>query len=260
MINSSAAAFELSDVLDAAARDAAVVFDVAPAIHQNDHLFAYCLRQSPTLENCVNNYFSGGFHDAKKVKDLVDKIGLAPGAKVLEFAAGYGRVTRHLRRHMPELELLASDIHKEAGEFIGDQIGVPSIVSHTDPEKFRSPESFDLIFVLSLFSHLPERTFGAWIQALASSLKPGGFLMFTTHGEFAASLHKGLADPVDPLTGFGFLPQSEQEDLSVEDYGTSIVFPHYVIAKCRNLGLRLHLFESGTWFGLQDGWVFKVAE
>jgi hypothetical protein len=101
MVDNSVVAVELSEDQNSAARLAAILYNVVPNIHPNDHLFAYCLKQCQTVNDCVNAYFGGGCHDGKKVKDLVEKLGLAPGAQVLEFAAGYGRVTRLRRRRRP---------------------------------------------------------------------------------------------------------------------------------------------------------------
>jgi SAM-dependent methyltransferase len=44
-------------------------------------------------------------------------------------------------------------------------------------------EQFDLVYALSVFTHLPEPLQFAWMREMKRVLKPGGFLIFSTHGE-----------------------------------------------------------------------------
>jgi hypothetical protein len=42
---------------------------------------------------------------------------------------------------------------------------------------------FDLVYALSVFTHLPESPQLAWRDELLRVLKTGGYLLFSTHGE-----------------------------------------------------------------------------
>jgi SAM-dependent methyltransferase len=44
-------------------------------------------------------------------------------------------------------------------------------------------DAFDLVYALSVFTHLPEDLQRAWIDELSRVLRPEGFLLLTTHGE-----------------------------------------------------------------------------
>jgi methylase of polypeptide subunit release factors len=72
---------------------------------------------------------------------------------MLEFASGYGCVTRHLPRTLPDVSIVASDIHPQANEFIRQKIGVNSIQSAAVPEEF--PKYLSMMsFLRSLFSRI----------------------------------------------------------------------------------------------------------
>jgi SAM-dependent methyltransferase len=235
------------------------VFGAATALHECDHILSYIVRYSSRSasqgpEGGLQDYFEGGKRDALMVEALMSKLGLQPDSSVLEFAAGFGRVTRHLTHY----KLTACDIHEEAVRFLQQEIHVKAIPSTTNPNEFALRNRFDFIFVLSLFSHLPANLFGLWLSRLTELLVPGGYLMLTTHGEAAGKKVKALGDVLDNESGFGFLPNSDQGDLTPEVYGSSIVTPKYVIERVfHGTKARIASFSPGVWWDLQDEWVIR---
>jgi hypothetical protein len=83
----------------AAIRVNAERFGVSAAIHPDDHIFNFVLNKSGfTREAAIEDYFSDGARSAKQFLSLVSQH-LKPSTRVptvLEFASGYGMVTRHL--------------------------------------------------------------------------------------------------------------------------------------------------------------------
>ena len=77
-----------------------------------------------------------------------------------------------------------------------------------------APQQFDAVFALSFFSHLPITTWARWLVRLVQAARPGGFVIFTTHG-LKTPLPDGF---VIPSTGIGFFPMSEQGDLPGDQY------------------------------------------
>src|SRR5262249_13736894 len=106
----------------------------------------------------------------------------------------------------------------------------------------------------SFFSHMPETTWARWLKALANALAPSGVLIFTTHG---VALDKvGYPGLNVNANGFGFIPQTEQDDLDTAEYGLTISYPRWVLAVLASMPeLRLSKFQEGLWWGTEDIYV-----
>jgi SAM-dependent methyltransferase len=254
-------AYELTEAVATEAARVAATFKVSPALDERDHLLGHSINKMkrPPL-TAAKGYIVGGHHDAAQVKEQMDRLGLgAEHKRILEFACGYGRVTRHLKVLAHESLLYASDIHPEACAFVEEKIGVVARQSTVIPQELDVGRNYDFIFVLSLFSHLPERTFGPWLSALYGILNPGGALLFTVHGQFALDrLHPSFTEKFyEKEKGFGFRPSSEQHDLDASEYGTAVACVNFVSHELAHfaVGCEIESFRSGVWFGLQDEWI-----
>ena len=147
--------------------------------------------------------------------------------RLMDFASGYGRVTRFLLRHFEPKDraerLWVSDIYAGAVRFQEERFGVHGVVSTILPEDFACTERFDAILVTSLFTHLPEERFVAWLRRLLGLLRPGGLLIFSVHDE-------AVHDPAVPMpeTGVLFQALSESNTLDTGDYGSTWVTEEFV--------------------------------
>ena len=135
---------------------------------------------------------------------------------VLDFACGYGRLLRFLGLVVPPERIWASDLQTDAVDFVRDAFGVHALASHADPVQFAPRRRFDFIWVASLFSHLPEPLFDAWLARLIALLTPRGVLCF--------SVRDGSLLPAPtlmPASGFVYAPHSENDELAGDIYGTA---------------------------------------
>ncbi len=119
---------------------------------------------------------------AALIADLASQRRWPDAPRILEVGCGTGILTRHIRAHWPDAELIASDLSPDmvgqaakgamiAGTFLSMDGEVPA---------FEGPW-FDLIL-----SNLAFQWFGdlpAAIARLAGLLRPGGSLFFSTMGE-----------------------------------------------------------------------------
>ena len=249
---------QISDGMRATCEEMGRKYKVAPDIHEQDLLLKYILAKSGP--KALESYFHGGHQNAAQVGNLVNRLFPNGGSiKILEFASGYGRVTRHLRTQLPEHQLAASDIHPAACRFVLEKIGVETYCSHTNPESLEVGGDYDLIVVLSLFSHLPPRTFGRWLAALYGKLRVGGYLMVTANGPASMERFPIHAKGYSPRRGFGYRGLSDQGDLDPRDYGTMVVsLPYFAQTVADAIPTaRIVSFASGAWFASQDEWVIR---
>jgi 2-polyprenyl-3-methyl-5-hydroxy-6-metoxy-1,4-benzoquinol methylase len=214
-----------------------------------------------TLEKAVTEYFESGRQSTIMLFNLLVELGYDPGGSLsmLEFASGYGCLTRHLPVVMPRIESTACDIHTAAADFIVTHLQQTAVLSNAIPEHLNLSKQYDVVFALSFFSHMPRSTWSRWVSVLYNNIRQGGVLLFTTHGDKSKQF---LGNPIIPDDGFWFKAVSEQKDLDTLEYGSTIVTKEFVEKEVKaSTGQPVALFKEGYWWGHQDLYgVFKKQE
>jgi len=130
-------------------------------------------------------FLDGGQRGASSLVSILEKNGvrLESLGSVLDFGCGVGRVLRHWAGlqgptfHGTDYNPLLINWCQKNLPFAQCQLNeLGGGLSYPD-------ESFDLIYALSVFTHLDENLQGFWIKELSRTLRPGGYLFITTHGE-----------------------------------------------------------------------------
>jgi len=188
-------------------------------IHPNDDIFAFISRE-PRSPNPIRDYLADGWRTLSELMLLLEHLDrpLLGFDHVLEFACGYGRFTRHLARAMPG-RVSCADVLPGSVEFVRAQFGVEAFYSSFEPEQIEFPRRYPLIFVLSLFTHLPVDVWPRWLKALGRAVEPGGRLIFTVHNEDVVRDMLGVSFNDE---GYCFLNSSESPSLDPELYGTTM--------------------------------------
>jgi SAM-dependent methyltransferase len=209
-------------------------------------------------EAAAIGYFATGRQIFRTLREIVawrfggfDRVGA-----FLDFASGYGRVTRFLVRAMDPARISVAEVDAAAVRFQERTFGVRGVVSQADPERLPLEQSFDMVFAASFFSHLPERSFAPWLSRLRAAVKPGGLLVFSVHG--MELLPTEIADRDRDIV---FSPVSETQRLDAQEYGTSYVTEEFVRRAAERAGdseARLFRFPHGL-CGLQDLYVLQRA-
>jgi SAM-dependent methyltransferase len=226
-------------------------------ISPDDDIFRF-FASHPTSKNPFRDYLSDGWRTMMELQELLDSAGLSVGRcqSFLEFASGHGRFTRHLARVCKNGQLSVSDVVPGSVDFLRSTLGVKGFYSSTDPHALSIPEKYEVIFVLSLFSHLPSAVWKSWLQVLHAALKPGGLLILSTHGEKCARL-----DEVDLGTqGYRFFPSSESTALDGATYGTtfaSLAYVRQAVTEALGSGVKVTAHANHFW-GKQDAIVVSA--
>lgn len=137
----------------------------------------------------------GGTHDAQfddqgsKIRDCI--IRCLPedfdfkDKRVLDFGCGAGRVLRHFAEERSKSEFWACDIHEPSVRWISETLpDCRAFLSSENPGLPFDADVFDLIYVISVFTHLTSN-WREWLDELQRVLKPGGILINTFHNRVA---------------------------------------------------------------------------
>ncbi|MCU0756840.1 MAG: class I SAM-dependent methyltransferase [Xanthomonadales bacterium] len=188
-------------------------------------MLRHSLRGWGEVNRAVTQYFSVALQQHSAARQVLMRLFGAEAAQrsVLDFACGWGRLLRSLVRTVPPGQIWASDVQHDAVDFVTGEFAVQGIYSTENPEQFQPGREFDFIWVASLFSHLPEHRFRAWLAKLTSILTPRGVLAFSVHDECLLP-----PDQVLPDSGIRYLSVSEIEEFDSGAYGTSFVSEAFV--------------------------------
>lgn len=227
-------------------------------ISPQDDIFGF-FAGHPSSRNPLRDYLADGWRTLSELMLLLETVDqpLLKMPRVLEFASGHGRFTRHLVKALGAKRVVVSDVVPGAVEFSRSTFGVEGFMSASVPEQVQWPQRYDLVFVLSLFSHLPRATWGAWLARLWDMVAPGGVLVFSTHGTEAAR-RAGVALDGE---GYFFAPSSESHAIDAQEYGTAFSDEGFVRARlAEHAGDATVLRFAPTWFWHhQDAWVLGRA-
>ncbi|MBS0500174.1 MAG: class I SAM-dependent methyltransferase [Burkholderiaceae bacterium] len=234
----------------------AQMFGLNCAIAPQDDIFHF-FAGHPTSNNPLRDYLADGWRTLSELLLLLERADqpLVKMNHVLEFASGHGRFTRHLVKAIGPGRVTVSDVVADAVDFARQSFGVQGFVSHAVPEQLAWPRRYDLVFVLSLFSHLPRGSWGRWLAVLWDAVAPGGLLVFSTHGSEAAR-RAGVALDGE---GYFFAPSSESNAIDAQEYGTAFTDEAFVRARVNELApAPVQVDRAPVWFwNHQDAWVLK---
>ena len=197
-------------------------------------------------------------------------------ANILDLPCGFGRVTRALRALFPHTAITASDLDRPGVDFTAYQFGARGVYSVPDFRDLDLGDTYDLIWVGSLMTHLPADTTKHLLAALARSLTLDGLAFVTLQGpsiiprlrETGYGLPEGSAEKVIEefeRTGFGYRDYVGGEDmygvsLSNDHYGISLTGEPWMRAATAECGLQLQAYELQAWDNHHDVAVVRRAK
>ncbi len=132
-------------------------------------------------------------------------ITLNSGASVLDFGCGPGRVAQWFQKIHPTARLHGCDIDPDPIEWASENIKGSFSTNGFEPPLPYGDASFDLVYSVSVFTHLPEDMQFQWLEELRRVTKPGGSLLLSIHGANLAARSKPLSENEKSLETTGFL-------------------------------------------------------
>jgi SAM-dependent methyltransferase len=136
---------------------------------------------------------------------------------VFDFGCGHGRATRWFRAAFPEAAIWVTDLDQAGVDWCVKQFGCKDTRGDIPADRF------DVVWLGSVFTHLPRQIAEGLIDNLLTSLKPNGLLIFTTQGRSAVRIMEAsLASDVPGWMRY-HLERDSAEDLirqyNEEGYG-----------------------------------------
>jgi len=225
-------------------------------LSENDEMYLFALgNHKGNKDRACIEVLATGKQSLNVVRKVVDwKFGGFENLSAfLDFASGYGRLTRFLVEELPPDRIWVCDIYPEAVQFQTKRFSVHGLVSAMKPEDFHDSGKYDCIFVASLFSHLPEETFAGWLRKLYGLLTPSGVLIFSVHDVAVLPPHMKSG-----ARGIVFIADSESLSLDKNIYGTTYVDESFVRGVIDKVTGRpeYHRTRRGLW-SFQDVYVIS---
>ena len=143
--------------------------EVGTHIHPECQMLAHSLRAHQDAALSVSQYFAIALQQYHTAAEVIRRLERScPAPNILDFACGYGRLLNLLIHSVPRERIWASEIQADAVAFAVRHFGVQGLQSTARPEDFEPERQFDLIWVVSLFSHLPPGLFERWLKRLTA--------------------------------------------------------------------------------------------
>lgn len=131
-------------------------------------------------------FLGAGDNAARCIREVLAENGIAVeglGA-ILDFGCGVGRVLRHWHG-LPSTRVCGSDYNPRLVRWCRANLTFADVRRNDLSGRVDWPDrTFDLVYALSVFTHLTEAGCSAWIDELTRVLRPGGHLLITTHGDY----------------------------------------------------------------------------
>jgi ubiquinone/menaquinone biosynthesis C-methylase UbiE len=135
----------------------------------------------PAPLQIYERFFKSGLRDANVVREVIARTGHAMEefGSILDHGCGCGRVIRHWKQ-LEGPSLAGSDYNPYLIEWC--QANLPFATFKANSLEARldyEDEAFDLVYAISVFTHLDRELQAPWIAELRRVMQPGGLLLMT---------------------------------------------------------------------------------
>ncbi|MEA3494587.1 MAG: class I SAM-dependent methyltransferase [Bacteroidota bacterium] len=130
-----------------------------------------------------NKYFFDGKDTAEWLMNQFGKYKKLENLNILDWGCGPARIIRHLSELTQDCSFFGTDYNNKTIKWCNENIkNVKFSQNNLVPELSYEDNFFDLIYGISIFTHLSEEMHHKWFEELIRILKTGGILLLTTQG------------------------------------------------------------------------------
>jgi glycosyltransferase involved in cell wall biosynthesis/SAM-dependent methyltransferase len=186
----------------------------------------------------------GSFYYADMLAESLRRVGtsLEEVQRGLDFGCSSGRTVRALHAAYPDTQWSGVDPNEGAIAWAQEHLpGIEFAVSPQDPPLDYADGTFDFVVAISIWSHYAEPAAIRWLAEMHRIIRPGGHLVFSTHGPHSVSYYgqTGERTPTQLAQirralyqrGYWFAPEfGEAGDWGVvhSEWGTAFFTPEWL--------------------------------
>jgi SAM-dependent methyltransferase len=126
-----------------------------------------------------------GLNASRGFKQIYEEVvgDITACSGILDFGCGWGRILRFFLKDIDPGRLWGIDVVEQNITFCRQAFKWGNFLQNSPfPPTSFADQSFDLIYALSVFSHLSEEAHRKWLDEFRRLLKPGGVFIATTWG------------------------------------------------------------------------------
>jgi SAM-dependent methyltransferase len=200
-------------------------------------------------DNDSQRFFEVGKRTVEDIENILQRHlrrSLLSFQNILDFGCGCGRNMIWLYRCTSKPNYYGTDIDEKAIEWCKNNLPFATFSVNTSfPPLPFMPDTFDLIIIISVFTHLDEEMQLAWIQELHRILKPKGIVLLSVHGlSICKNMPKVIRDTLE-VNGFVFVNADFTKGIFPEWYKLSFHTEKYIKQKFDTYFKLLCYIEKG---------------
>jgi SAM-dependent methyltransferase len=216
-----------------------------------------------------------GLVDMERVIALYDGVARMTEEEkpaILDFGCGCGRMVRFLSAYAHDFSIHACEVNPDHVHWCQENLrGIQVAQCKATPPLPYKARMFELVFSLSVFTHLSKSSAIKWLAEMHRILVPGGILIATLQGLVALEiirdsvLHQQMfnfqrQDVIEIMESFKtgvflFYPYDSatiEMAKAGEEYGNSFIHPAFLYEKCKSEGFEVLEYLPGGLRGWQD--------
>ncbi|MHB8647899.1 MAG: class I SAM-dependent methyltransferase [Thermomicrobiales bacterium] len=154
---------------------------------------------------------------------------LASFHDVLDFGCGCGRTLRYFAGHAGKTNFYGTDIDAEAIAWCRRHLRFASFkVNRPLPPLSYRAGTFDLIYAISVFTHIDEEYQFRWLDELRRVMKRQGIVVITTHGPHLIQALPEEERASAEQAGFSFIRSDYWQGIFPDWYQSAYHMPGYI--------------------------------